>query len=148
MSNIKSERPINVGRDFKPKFEIEKYTKRVVVMEISETERLLEFYISIYPDEYDRKTRLLISEIKKGITNPRAVDSLDIRDVNYITDKTMGANDLELYEYSIKGFDKIVEFDGHYVIKFNAEVTTNGENIIAKFKEMDLYERYDKKEAK
>lgn len=147
-SNIKTERPINVTRTIRPKFEIEKYAKKLVVREINNVDRLLEFYVSMYPDEYDRKTRLLISEIKKAMNNPRMCDMLDIDGINYITNKTMGAKDYEFYEYIVSGFNKIVEFDGHYVIKFDATVATNGENIIEKFREIDLDVKYQNKEAK
>lgn len=148
MSNIKSERPINIIRDIRPKFDIETYTKKLIVREISKTERLLEFYVSMYPDEYNRKSRFFLSELKKAKNNPRASDSLDIKGVNYITVNTMGTSDYELYEYEITSFDKMIEFDGHYVIKFKANVTINGDNIIDKFREIDLDERYKNKERK
>lgn len=148
ISNGKSERPISIVREFKPKFEIEKYTKKLVVRDMGENKRLLEFYISMYPDEYDRKTRLLISEIKKAIKNPRISDMLDIKGVNYITDKTMGAKDFHLYEYEVIKFDKIIEFNGHYVIKFQSTITTDGLDIVEQFKEIDLDGRYDRKEVK
>lgn len=147
-SSNKSERPINVIREIRPKFNIEDYTKKMIVREIDGDERLLEFYVSIYPDEYNRKSRLFISEIKRAMNNPRACDFVELVGVNYITSNTMGASDYELYEYSVTGIHKIVEFDGHYVIKFKANVTTNGENIIDKFRELDLDERYKNKEAK
>lgn len=148
ISNVKSERPIKVTRNIRPKFEIEDYTKKMIVREIEGDERLLEFYVSIYPDEYNRKSRFFLSELQKAMKNPRASDSLDIEGVNYITQNTMGASDYELYEYVITGVHKIVEFDGHYVIKFKANVTINGDNIIDKFRELDLDERYKNKEAK
>jgi hypothetical protein len=148
LSNGKTERPISITREFKPKFEIEKYTKKLIVRDMGEDQRLLEFYVSMYPDEYDRKTRLLISEIKKAIKNPRMSDMLDIKGVNFITDKTMGAKDFRLYEFTIDKFDKIIEYDGHYVIKFKSTITTNGLDIVDKFKELDLDGRYDRKEAK
>lgn len=147
-SNSKNERPIQIVRDIKPKFEIENYAKKLIVRFINENERLLEFYISKYPDEFDRKTRLLISEIKKAINNPRFSDMLEIKGVNYISNKTMGAKDLHLYEYGDVVFDKIIEFDGHYVIKFISKVTTNGLDIVEKFKDIGLEARYENKEAK
>jgi len=147
-SSNKSDRPIKIIRDIRTKFNIEDYTNKMVVREIGETERLLEFYVSIYPDEYNKKSRFFLSELKRATKNPRACNSLDINGVNYITSNTMGASDYELYEYGISGIHKIVEFDGHYVIKFKANVTTNGENIIDKFRELELDKRYENKEVK
>lgn len=148
VASMKSKKTIYVQRDIKPKFEIEYYSKKLLVRAINEKEKILEFYLSLYPDEYDRKTRLLISEIKKAIKNPRASDLLDIQKVGFISDKTIGSTDGMEYEYEVKKFDKIVEFNGHYVIKFIAEVTVNGENIFEKYKLDELEKRYEAKAPK
>jgi hypothetical protein len=148
VSSMKSKKTIYVSREIRPKFEIESYTKKLVIRKINETERLMEFYLSQYPDEYDRKTRMLISEIKKAKQNPRASDLLDINKVGFISDKAIGSDDGLEYEYDIKKFDKIVEFNGHYVIKFIADVTINGDNIFEKYKLSELELKYENKMAK
>ena len=48
----KSERVISCTRELRAKFEIEKFAKKMNVRTISETEKLLEFYVSVYPDEF------------------------------------------------------------------------------------------------
>ena len=148
VATMRTKKTLYVHRELKPKFEIEYYTKKMLVRTINEDKKLLEFYLSSYPDEFDRKTRLLISEIKKSIKNPRASDILDIKKVGFISDKTIGSIDGLEYEYEIKHFDKIVEFNGHYVIKFVAEATIKGENIFEKYKLAELEKRYENKEAK
>tara|TARA_R110000796_G_scaffold58413_4_gene134865 strand:+ start:19495 stop:20463 length:969 start_codon:yes stop_codon:yes gene_type:complete len=148
VTSIKPKKMIFVARNTKPKFEIENYAKKLLVRNISETEKLLEFYISSYPDEYNKKTKFLISEIKKAIKNPRASDILDINKVGFITEKTIGAADGLEFEYEVKKIDKIIEFNGHYVIKFISEVTINGDNIFEKYKLEELEKRYENKEAK
>lgn len=147
-ASIKTIKPIVINREFRPKFEIEKYSKKMNIRKINDSEYLLEFYISIYPDEYDRKTRLLLSEIKRAIANPRATDLLDITDVGFVGYKTPGAKDFHQYQYKITGFDKIVTFDGHYVIKFKSEVTVNGEYLLEKYRSETLDERYKNKQRK
>lgn len=148
VASMKSKKTIYIHRELKPKFEIEYYTKKLLIRTINDKEKLLEFYLSSYPDEYDRKTRLLISDIKKAIKNPRISDLLDIQKVGFITDKTIGSIDGMEYEYEINKFDKIVEFNGHYVIKFIANVTVNGENIFEKYKLDELEKRYEIKAPK
>ena len=148
VSSMKSKKALYIDRDVRPKFEIEYYAKKLLVRNITETEKLLEFYISSYPDEYDKKSKFLIAEIKKAIRNPRTSDLLDINKVGFITEKTIGAADGLEYEYEVKKFDKIVEFNGHYVIKFISEVTVNGDNIFEKYKLAELERRYENKEAK
>lgn len=147
-SFIKPEYPIEIIRSFRPKFEIEKYTKKMNVRKINDNSKLLEFYISKYPDEYDRKTRLLISEIKRAINNPRSADMLDIDMIKFITYKTIGSNDFHIYEYKVDSFDKIIEFDGFYVIKFKCEVTVDGEYLLEEYREKELDKKYQNKERK
>lgn len=147
MTNVKGVRPVIVERDIRPKFEIEKYSKKVVIRKFSEEQKMIEFHLSKYPDEFDRKTRLIVSTLKKGLTNPR-IPSLEISTVGFITNKTMGAKDFLLYKYKVDKVDKIIEFDGHYVVKFLAHPVINGESILEDFREEDLDKRYENKEAK
>jgi hypothetical protein len=148
VASMKSKKTLYVERDFRPKFEIEEYTKKLLIRKINENERLLEFYLSEYPDEYNRKTRLLISDIKAAIKNPRHSDLIEFKKVGFITDKVIGAPDGLEFEFEIKKFDKIIKFNGHYVIKFIAEATIDGDNIFTKYKLDELEERYKNKEAK
>ncbi len=54
-----------IVRDILPNFYLENFTLKMNVRTISETDKMLEFYVSKYPDEYNRTSRLFISEIKK-----------------------------------------------------------------------------------
>jgi hypothetical protein len=147
-SFIKAERPIKIVRDLRPKFEIEKYASKLNVRKINDTDRLLEFYISKYPDEYNRKTRLLISEIKRSIKNPRASDIFDIVGVGFTSYKTVGVKDFYQFQYMITSFNKIIEYNGYYVIKFKAEVIVNGEYLLEKYRIKELDNKYKNKEVK
>lgn len=142
------EYPIKVDREDTPKFYIEKFTKKLNVRIIDETHRLLEFYISKYPSEYDRKTYLLVSELKRAMANPRATNILHIDNIGFVSYRTIGVNDFRVFEYKVVEFDKIVEFDGYFVIKFKCEVTTNGEYLLEKYREADLDNKYENKERK
>lgn len=148
MSTFKDKKTIMIEREFKPKFDLEDYTDKLIVRNISEDEKLLEFYVSEYADEFNRKSRMFIAEIKKGIINPRATNMLDINKVIFITEKTIGVEDGLEFQYEIIKFDKIITFNGSYVIKFLAKPIVNGEDIFIKYKEVDLEQRYENKEAK
>ena len=67
---------------------------------------------------------------------------LEINLVNFITNKTIGVPDNLEYSYQISEFDKIIEFNGNYVIKFKANVVVNGENILLKYKQDVLEHKY------
>ena len=142
------EYPIKIDREDIPKFYIEKYTKKLNVRIIDETHRLVEFYISKYPNEYNRNTYLLISELKRAMVNPRSTNILYIDNIGFVSYKTIGVNDFRVFEYKVNEFDKIVEFDGYFVIKFKCEVTTNGEYLLEKYREADLDNKYENKERK
>ena len=145
----KADLPIKIGRMFIPKFEIENFTKKLNVRKVNdEGIRLLEFYISMYPDVEDRKTRLLISDIKKAINNPVSVTFLEIKEVGFITYKTLGVEDFYEYQYDIIELDKIIEFNGHYVIKYLAKVSVDAKDILDEHRVTELDEKYDKKEKK
>jgi hypothetical protein len=148
VASMKSEKNIIVHREIRPKFEIEQYTRRLVVRDVDGENKLLEFYISQYPDGFDRKTRFLISEIKKSMRNSRASDILDITRVGFVTNKSLGAPNGMEYIYEINKFHKIVEFNGHYVIKFMATPIVNGEFIFSQHKLEDLEEKYRTKAPK
>lgn len=147
-STNKSEKPITIGRMFIPKFEIEKYAKKLTIRKINEKERLLEFYLSIYPDIEDRKTSFLISDIKKAISNPISATFLEIKEVGFISHKTLGVDDFLIYHYDVISLDKIVEFNGHYVIKYRANVTINGKDVFEEHRIEELDKKYENKEKK
>ena len=144
----KQELPISISRTITPRFELETYTKKLIIRTINETDKLLEFYVSKYPDDYNRTTRLFISDIKKIIENPRGSTTLEIDEVDFITHKTLGSDDFKLYHYKVKSFDKIIEFNGFYVIKFICETIINGEDIFENYRVADLDDKYERKERK
>lgn len=148
-SSNKTERTVLVNREFPSKINIENYTEKLVVRKITDEEKLLEFYVSKYVDEYDRKTIFLISEIKKVMKNPRTSNIVDITEVGFLTTKkTSGAYPNKLYEYKVTKFDKIVEYEGYYVIKFKASVLVNGEDVFEKYRVTELDDKYDVKAKK
>ena len=147
-AKLKGENPVKINRSSLPKFELERFTKKLCVRTINENERLLEFYVSMYPDEFNRTTRLFISDIKKAITNPRQADFLEFDGVEFVTYKTIGVDDFLHYTYTDIKFDKIVEYNGHYVIKFKANIGINAHNIFDQYKQEDLEKKYENKERK
>lgn len=148
VSTMRNEKSIFIHREIRPKFEIEHYTKQLLIRNISDEEKLLEFYVSIYPDEYDRKSNFFIKEVQKAMENPRVCDILDVLKVGFVTNKTLGAENGMEYIYEIKNFHKVVKFNGYYVIKFIATPLINGNFIFEKHKMDDLEQRYENKEAK
>ena len=141
----KSERPIMVIRDILPNFYLENFTLKMNVRTINKTDKLLEFYVSKYTDEYNRTSRLFISEVKKIMNDGINSTMLEFNEINFITYKTLGSDDFLEYEYDSISFDKIVEFNGYYVIKFIGKVKTNGNDILETHRVAELDKKYEQK---
>jgi len=144
----KAERPIIITRTELPNFNIENFTLKLNIRTINETDKLLEFYVSKYPDEYNRTSRLFISEINKIINDDIKSSMLNFESVNFITYKTLGADDFLEYEYTNITFDKIVEYNGYYIIKFISKIKIDGNNILENYRVDELDKKYNKKEKK
>lgn len=148
ISSQKVDKNVFVHRESFSRFKFEDYCKKLIVRNIDKDNKLLEFYIPKYPDEFDRKTRFLLKEINKAILKPRNSDLLEINQVAFITEKAIGAKNGLEYIYEIKKFHKIIEFNGYYIIKFMAKPIVNGLSIFDKYKLSDLDTRYENKAIK
>lgn len=139
--------PITISRESRPKFEIEKFTKKLHIKKFND-KYLLEFYTSKYPEEYDSTSRFFISAINKLKENPRKDSLIEIDTVHFVTDKTVGVPDYLEFEYKIEKFHNITEFNEYLVIKFVADVIKNGDSIIEKYRNNELDEKYKNKEKR
>jgi hypothetical protein len=144
----KAEKPIKINRDETSSFSLENFTKKLVVRKINKTQKMLEFYVSSYPDEYNRTSRLFISAIKKAIENPQHSNMLDFKSVEFVTYKSLGVSDFLEFQYNIESFDKIIEFNGSYVIKFIANVIVDGKDIMEEHRVEELDKKYADKAKK
>jgi hypothetical protein len=141
--------PISIIREHTPKFKLENYTKKLHVKKINDKEFLLEFFISKYPEQFDKKNHFFLSDIKKLLINPKQYNStVDFNTVHFITNNTVGVPDFLEFEYHKIKFDKIVEFNEFYVLKFTSEVKIEANSIIEKFKHAELDEKYNNKEKR
>jgi len=143
----KGDRPIKIKRQEYTNFLLENFTKKLNVRKIKKDERLLEFYVSMYPDEYNKNSKLFLSSIKKVIAGKKE-SFLEFDGIEFLTYKTIGADDFLLYSYEIIGFDKIIEFNGFYVIKFKAKLTIDGQDILEEHKVYELEKKYENKDKK
>ena len=148
-ATMKAERPIRIERQAHPRFYLEKFTTKMHVKKISDEEKLLEFYVSKYPEERNPTSRLFVRKMEKSLSLGFIGDDVFMMDeVGFISRNTLGSPDFLCYGYKIIGFDKVIEFDGHYVIKYKAKVIINGTDTLSDFIEEDLDKRYENKEVK
>jgi hypothetical protein len=145
----KGDNPIKIKRATMPRFCIERYTKKLNIRKINKKKKLLEFFINKYTNEYNANANLFLKEINKLIKNgPDNLNFLELDEVSFISNNTIGANDFLTYSYGNISFDKVIEFNGYYVIKFFADVINDGEDILSKYIEPELEKKYSNKESK
>jgi len=148
-ASVKGDRPIKIKRDCIPRFFIENFIKKLNILRVNDEERLLEFYVSKYPEELKPTSRLFVKKMGTALEfGFVGMDMFDIKEVEFITHNTLGSSDFLHYSYEILNVDKIVEFDGNYVIKFKAKIIDNGVNILSEYIEEELDNKYNNKEVK
>jgi len=145
----KSEKLITINRDFVPRFYIEQYTKKVNIRKINDDEKLLEFYVSKYADEYRKNSQLFINQMKKAYTTKVFPNNIfDFKELEFVSYNTLGSPDFREYKYEILKLDKMIEFDGNYVIKYVAKPIIEGKDILSEYVEPELEKKYENKEVR
>jgi len=147
-SFIKPEYKVKLTRESPPKFKIEEYTKKLNVRTIDDRVKLLEFYVSKYPKEYDRRSDMFIKNVLKLEQDNRTSTLLHFDKVSFTTYNDTGVHNNLLYEYDNLAYDKTIEFDGYYVIKMTCTVAKDGEDLTEQYRMEDLDERYENKERR
>lgn len=143
---------ITVGRSglFRPRYIIEEYTKKIVclVENKEENKYILDFYVSKYPDDKKYKTKGFVREIERIMKDGRGSDVTEIRTVDFITSHSYKFFDGILFKFTNLKFNSVHEFDGNYVIRYNAEVLDNGEDFFDGMYSETMAKKYETKAPK
>ena len=129
----KKEFTIDIERDFIPRFRLEEFTNKLVVKRINENAVMLDFYTPIYKSQFNTIHKLFLKELEKIYMGDVRSDVIDFKQVEFISFRAFGTDDLKKYTYNNIEFDNILIFDGHYVIKFTADIVNDGEDLINEF---------------
>lgn len=131
-----------------PRYYLEEYTTRLVVKKTDEENKyVLDFYVSKYPNVFDYKSKGFVREIEKIKDEGWKSDIIDFNGVNFVTSHAYLFDDMVEFDFKYPIFQKIVEYDGHYVIKFKATLSKLHDMIKDVYsKTMD--EKYQNKAAK
>ena len=130
--------------DIIPRFEIEKFTKKVVVRNVLGTDRAeVDFYLPTDAGQFTKTDAILVSNLYTMFeTKNLKSDITDINGIEWNSDKAWNADDLNLFKYDdIKPLE-INVFDGNFVITFDCHVVFDGKDITEKFKTKELDEKY------
>jgi hypothetical protein len=139
---------IKLNRDYIPRIKMDFFIEKVIIKEINSIDKQLEVYVSKYIDPINRLSRIFINEIIKIKDNLTKPDILELSTLSFITNKAYGKKDLLKYSYNNIKFIKIDEYNGSYIIKYNATVLINGENLLLPLYDSVMENKYNTKEKK
>jgi hypothetical protein len=145
--------PLSIERDFYSSFPIEKHCSITVVKEnINDPSKYrIDLYFTVYPDNISRIKRFFTNRVARLYEQQKTIrdDNLtDIRTLRFITRAAWGdANNME-YKFNITGFAGCSKFNGHYILKFDAEALVYGKSVTEKYRSEELRKKYETKERK
>ena len=142
VSNVEK-KPLIILRDYSARFIVEKHISKVISRIIDSKHRLIELHIPKYPKAYNKNSSMFLKYFVKEMRVPEKSDLFEIKGLEFVTtNSTIGITHGILFEFSDVVFDKIVEFDGHYVIKYKTKIL-NVEDVKDYFKHEELDKLYE-----
>jgi hypothetical protein len=140
---------INIERDFMPRFKLEAYTTRLVVKKFDDNDNMiLDFYVSKYPQEKDMKSIYFIKEIEKIMSGYKQSDITSMNRLSFVTSHAYGLNDMIEFRFDHIYYKGILEYDGHYILKFKAHAYVNGKDQTDEYYSKSMDEKYKNHEKK
>lgn len=134
---------------FLPRYKLEEFTTRLVVKRLNDDKKAkIEFYVSKYPPNNDFKSTGFVHEVERTMKNNTHSDVIDITGASFVTLHAYKLDDMLLFEFDNAVFDKIIEFDGHYIISFTCDMITNGKDLTEKYESKTMKEKYATKQKK
>lgn len=134
---------IKVERNGIPRYRIEQFTTMLVVKDAGDNHGVLDFYVSKYPNPQMFISKGFVREVEKIMNEGWRSDMTDIRKVMFMTRNAYKVPNSYIFSFRDVKFDKVVEYDGHYVLKFNAEFEKNGIDMLAKFYSERIMKKYE-----
>ena len=147
--DVENKYNIEIERDFMPRFKLEAYTTRLVVKKLDDEDNMiLDFYVSKYPQEKDMKSIYFIKEVEKLMSGYKQSDITSMIRVSFVTSHAYGLNDMIEFRFDHIYYKGILEYDGHYILKFKAHAYVNGKDQTDEFYSKSMDEKYRNNEKK
>lgn len=141
---------ITIEREFgfMPRYRLEEYTKRIVVRRKKEESAVVDIYVTKYPDDKEFKSKGFVREIEGVRDNGIRSDVLDINTLSFATLHAYGVPDMLMYKFDKMFFRGISEYDGNYVISYDAHIMLDGIDLTNEFYCREMEEKYENHEKK
>lgn len=141
---------LEIERDgFKPRFDIEKFVKKMVVRLKNEDRAFVDLYLPSEASQFGKIDAILISNLMDAYsTKNLRRDIFDFSKIKWISYKAWGVDDICLFVFDdVKPVD-INKFDGNFVFTVDCKIQNNGDYIPEKYLTKTLDEKYKLKSPK
>ena len=144
-----------IKRNFRPRFKVEEFLKKIVVKRLDETHAILDFYFSKYPERFFRtsndksfRSKAFIHEIERIRDEKVKSDILDMEELRFVTWHAYRQDDLMEFMFRNIWFREVSEFDGDYILRFKAQIIHDGYDLTAAYYNKTMAEKYENNEKK
>ena len=144
----RTEYRIKIKRNFVPRYKIEEYITRLDVKKLDETHVILDMYVSQYPNDKDFKSKGFVREIEKIRDEKIKSDVLDYEEISFITNHAYKMDDMVKFVFRNIVFREVVEFDGHYIVRFKASLQEDVIDLTKIYYSKTMDNKYKNKEKK
>ena len=139
---------IKIKRNFTPRYKIEEYITRLDVKKLDDKHVILDMYVSKYPNDKDFKSKGFVREVEKIRDEKIKSDILDYEEVSFLTNHAYKMDDMVKFVFKNIFFREVVEFDGHYILRFKASIQQDIIDLTNIFYSKTMDEKYKNKEKK
>lgn len=129
----KKEYTIFIERSFAPRFRLEEFTNKIVVERADDERVIVDFYTTMYESQFNRRHRPFLNELKRIMNGDTRSDVIDFDTLKFVSFKAYGVDDLHLFSYCAFNFRDIREYEGEYILSFDAIVDEDGTDLIKEF---------------
>ena len=144
----RTEYRIKIKRNFIPRYKIEEYITRLDVKKLDETHVILDMYVSKYPNDKDFKSKGFVREVEKIRDEKIKSDILDYEEISFISSHAYKIDDMIKFVFKNIWFKEVVEFDGHYIVRFKASLQQDTIDLTKIYYSKTMDEKYKNKEKK
>ena len=141
---------LEISRSFVPRFEIEKFAKKIVIRKFGREYRsFIDIYLPTEASQFGKIDAILISNLYTIYKERNfKMDITEFDNIAFFTDHAWNSDDFCKYEYINPKLVDVNIFDGSFVLTFVATVVVEGEDLSAKYRTKELDEKYEQKAAK
>lgn len=147
-TKVEPSKKLEIVYDSLTKFKVENFCTKLNIRTIDEKTKLGELYFSAYHDGYSPAHALFIAELTRMYDSQRYNYMFDIKSIGFVSSNDMGVKDNLGFLYNVNKYDKIIKFNGYFIVKFILDVELENVNIFEKYRMGELDQKYNDKTPK